>query len=352
MSSLPPDRSFSLHGAEHWLVRLQALSAALAEAATPEATAAAILDSALVAQGATNGALLRVREDGASVDVVLSRGMPAGVYESGAPVPGRPAAGLVEMARGGAPVLLSSLNLAQHPELRERFPTLPAIVARTGIRAAAILPLRIEERTLGLLALGFAAEHPFGDEERAFMLALARQSALALERSRLYEAERAARAEAERTLAQLRAIESVTDTSLVRLPLDQVVRTLAGRVRRVLNSDTATVLLRSEDGSRLEVHTQLGIEEDVRLNLTVPWGVGFAGSIAATGRPRIIEDVPHSDVYSEWVRHHLQAMVGVPLLVEGAVIGVLHAGSTKPRHFTEADVALLQQLADRVALVV
>ena len=39
----------------------------------------------------------------------------------------------------------------------------------------------------------------------------------------------------------------------------------------------------------------------------------------------------------------------MPLLVEGAVIGVLHVGSLTPREFTAADAELLQLAADRAA---
>lgn len=47
------------------------------------------------------------------------------------------------------------------------------------------------------MGLSFDKARPFAEEERAFMLALARQCAQALDRARLYEVEREARAEAE-----------------------------------------------------------------------------------------------------------------------------------------------------------
>ena len=44
-------------------------------------------------------------------------------------------------------------------------------------------------------------------------------------------------------------------------------------------------------------------------------------------------------------------MLGVPLIVEGKVVGVLHVGSLTQREFdADADVQLLQLVADRVAL--
>ncbi len=55
-----------------------------------------------------------------------------------------------------------------------------------GPTAAVQLPLRYGGRSLGVLALGFAAEREFGEDERALLVACAGQCAQALERARLY----------------------------------------------------------------------------------------------------------------------------------------------------------------------
>jgi anti-sigma regulatory factor (Ser/Thr protein kinase) len=46
----------------------------------------------------------------------------------------------------------------------------------------------------------------------------------------------------------------------------------------------------------------------------------------------------------------VRSLLGVPLIVEGRVIGVLHVGSLTKRDFGESDIQLLQLVADRVAL--
>jgi phosphoserine phosphatase RsbU/P len=48
----------------------------------------------------------------------------------------------------------------------------------------------------------------------------------------------------------------------------------------------------------------------------------------------------------------IRSLVGVPLLVHGAVFGVLHVGTVHDRVFTADDAALLQLAADRAALAV
>jgi two-component system sensor histidine kinase MtrB len=45
-------------------------------------------------------------------------------------------------------------------------------------------------------------------------------------------------------------------------------------------------------------------------------------------------------------------MVGVPLVVRGASLGVLHVGTLTPRQFTRDEVELLQLVAERVAIAI
>ena len=97
----------------------------------------------------------------------------------------------------------------------------------------------------------------------------------------------------------------------------------------------------------------MGIEEEVERGIRVPVGRGFAGRIAAARAPVVLDDVDHADVVNPILREKgIRSMVGVPLVVGGDVIGVLHVGSLTMRRFTQNDVALLQLAGDRAAIAV
>ena len=65
----------------------------------------------------------------------------------------------------------------------------------------------------------------------------------------------------------------------------------------------------------------------------------------------VIERVDHQNVMNPILREKgIISLLGVPLLVRGQVLGVLHVGSLTYRRFTEPDVQLLQMVAERVAL--
>jgi phosphoserine phosphatase RsbU/P len=152
---------------------------------------------------------------------------------------------------------------------------------------------------------------------------------------------------------KLRDIRSVTDATLSYLGADELLDELLRRVREVLDADTAAVLLLDRTGRQLVATAASGLEEEVTQGVRIPVGRGFAGRIAAERRPVILDQVDHDHVLNPiLLEKGIRSMVGVPLLVNGASIGVLHVGTQHDRVFTEDDAALLQLAADRAALAV
>lgn len=152
---------------------------------------------------------------------------------------------------------------------------------------------------------------------------------------------------------RLRDIEAVTDAALSRLDEQALLTSLLDRVKTVLRADTAAVLLVDPTAGQLVATAASGIEEEVRQGVRVPIGTGFAGRVAATGRPVILDRVDHGSVWNPLlVDRGIRSLLGVPLFVGGKVIGVLHVGSTSGRAFGPVDAELLQLAADRAALAV
>jgi sigma-B regulation protein RsbU (phosphoserine phosphatase) len=150
---------------------------------------------------------------------------------------------------------------------------------------------------------------------------------------------------------RLRDIEAVTDAALSRLDEQSLLSALLERVKKVLQADTAAVLLLDASAGQLVATAASGIEEEVRQGVRIPLGTGFAGRIAATREPVILTTVDHTTVRNPLlVDRGIRSLLGVPLLVGGNVIGVLHVGSLTGRQFGQRDAELLQLAADRAAL--
>ena len=150
---------------------------------------------------------------------------------------------------------------------------------------------------------------------------------------------------------KLRAIRSVTDAALSYLGADDLLTTLLNRVREILDADTAAVLLLDNSGRHLIATRQR--PEEVSQGVRIPVGRGFAGRIAAGRQPVILDHVDHGNVLNPiLLEKGIRSLAGVPLLVHGTVLGVLHVGTVHNRVFTADDAVLLQLAADRAALAV
>lgn len=150
---------------------------------------------------------------------------------------------------------------------------------------------------------------------------------------------------------RLRVLEAVTDSSLMELDLDKLLEILLWRVRELFTVDTVTVLFVDPSGERLVARASAGLDEEVYQGVRVPIGAGFAGRVARLREPVQIDRIDSSTVVNSllWERG-LRALLGVPVLAHGELVGVLHVGSVTPRSFTKGDVELLGLVADRVAM--
>jgi PAS domain S-box-containing protein len=140
--------------------------------------------------------------------------------------------------------------------------------------------------------------------------------------------EQAARAEAERVAELVGGMQALVDAALAQRTLDGILRDLVAQVRGVLNADAATIYL-SDDSGRLSV-----------------------GASTTSG-------TPVGEEFAIWVAEAREAMlaqadalIGVPLLAEDEVTGVLVAGAEPPREFGGEDLTLLRLAAERVGLAI
>jgi signal transduction histidine kinase len=152
---------------------------------------------------------------------------------------------------------------------------------------------------------------------------------------------------------RLHRLQALTDAALAHIELDTLLAALLARTRETLAVDTCAVLLLDEETNELVARAAVGIEEEVEQGVRIPVGRGFAGRVAADRSAVVLDDVEHADVLNPILREKgIKSLLGVPLIVAGRLLGVLHVGSLVPRIFDAADVELLQLAADRAAIAI
>lgn len=149
---------------------------------------------------------------------------------------------------------------------------------------------------------------------------------------------------------QVRDLIRISDPALSELEFDRLLDELLLRVRGLLHVDTVAILLLDKQTDQLVARAARGIEEEVERGVRIPVGTGFAGRIARERVAIFIEDVDHADIMNPILREKgIHSLLGVPLVVDGELLGVLHVGSLQTRLFNLRDLAVLELAAARAA---
>jgi signal transduction histidine kinase len=317
------------------LRRLQALTDAALSSLRLEELLATLLERTRTILEVDTCAVLLLDRDSHELVARAAVGIEEEV-EQGVRIPvGRGFAGRV--AAGRRPVILDDVDHAD---------VLNPILRQKGIKSLLGVPMLAAGEVIGVLHVGSLTPRAFTEEEAELLGLAAERAAVGVEHARLFEAEQAAR-------QRIEDIQAVTDAALAHLEIDELLNVLLPRIREILRADTCAVLLLDESGEELVARSALGIEEEVEQGVRVPVGRGFAGRVAATRRPVILDDLDQADIFNPILREKgIKSMLGVPLLTTGEVIGVLHVGALRYRKFTTDDVELLTLVAERVALAV
>jgi PAS domain S-box-containing protein len=148
--------------------------------------------------------------------------------------------------------------------------------------------------------------------------------------------EQAAREEAERVAELVSGMQLLVDAALAHRKLDDILSDLVARVRGVLQADAASIHL-VEEGDRLVLRAPSDGGRAAPFT-----GEAFAARVAEAREPLLVQD-PSPEVAS---------LIGVPLLADGDVGGVVVASAAAPRRFGADDLSILRLAADRVALAI
>ncbi len=164
--------------------------------------------------------------------------------------------------------------------------------------------------------------------------------------------EQGARAEATAATKRVRDLQWITDAALPHVALQDLLDELLNRVVHVFGADQGAILLRADDGSRFELHASRGLPSGLGRDSYRSIADRLAGRLASSRRPVTLERDEMTALQSVLATADMQSVLGLPLILDRQLLGVLYVGTRKRRPFSEDDAALLQLVGDRVALAV
>jgi GAF domain-containing protein len=152
--------------------------------------------------------------------------------------------------------------------------------------------------------------------------------------------------------AELRALyDTASDLTAIR-DVDAILAAIVRRARQLLNADMTYLSLNDEaEGASYMKVTDGALTAEFR-RLRLPLGTGLLGLVAQTGAPYFTEDYQSDDrfVHRGYIDEavageRIRAILGVPLVVDGRVIGALLAVHRSVRPFPPSEVNLLTSFA-------
>ena len=121
-----------------------------------------------------------------------------------------------------------------------------------------------------------------------------------------------------------------------------------------VDCETCSLGRLGEKGNEIRVLLAFGKSGEEVSDLTVDRGVGVMGTVAETGRPLVLNKPQEIEQYVDRIDRKFNlpktSCVSVPLLRGGEVIGALEAINKEQGDFTGADVEMLTDLAEQVAI--
>ena len=150
--------------------------------------------------------------------------------------------------------------------------------------------------------------------------------------------------------------ETANDLTAIR-DVDSVLQAIVRRARQLLNADITYLSLNDErEGASFMRVTDGSVSAEFR-DLRLPLGTGLLGLVAQRGAPYSTDDYfeDRRFIHRDYIDHAvdqegIRAILGVPLTLDGAVIGALLAGNRSRRPFPPSEVALLGSFAAHAAI--
>ncbi|HLY93713.1 MAG TPA: GAF domain-containing protein, partial [Gaiellaceae bacterium] len=309
------------------------IAAVLGQSLSRTATLAAIAQAAAEAFEGAGAAVLMPHRD--KLELAGAHGIDEGLV-----------AQLMEGIADGATVTraaahsrtLAAPSLADDERLPEEW---RVAAAGAGYRSALFVPVNVSRLSAGgLVAVLFAQERAFSDDDLELARHLADATRGAIERSELFEGEQSARALAQQLTRTGRLLTSELDPAAV---LEEVVQ----QAPELVKADACAI--RVVEGDELVVAAADGVGAFDSVGTRSPAGTWLSGDVVQARSPLALENAaadPRLRALDPLLAGGNAAFLGVPLAApEGGPLGVLAVYAREPRRWRDEEVEALQALA-------
>jgi signal transduction histidine kinase len=229
-----------------------------------------------------------------------------------------------------------------------------------GFRSVVTVPMLRQGEAVGAIVVARREPGPFSDAEVELLKTFADQAVIAIENVRLFNELQARTQDLTRSVEQLRALSEVGRAVSSTLDLETVLRTIVSRAVQLSGLDGGVVFEYDEGAGefiRRAATETGGALAEVRRTTRIPKGEGVLGRTAITLEPVQVSDITVPGAYESRLRDNLiesgiRAILAVPMVREGSLIGCLGVTRSRPGEFPAETIELLRTFATQSALAI
>lgn len=161
--------------------------------------------------------------------------------------------------------------------------------------------------------------------------------------------------EAHDQLRELSFLYEIAQVATQARDWDELMRTIVDGTTVAMGVQVCSFYLPDRERMRLTLAATNGLDRSQVGKVSLAWGEGITGRVAASQVPIAVADVTRDDRFS-WVRgFDIEALAGflsVPLVWHGEVVGVLNVQTRDVREFTHDEIEFLRTIAALLAGIV
>lgn len=337
------------------LAMIAMVSSAISSSLDVEQVLQTIVESVIQVVNCDKSAIFELSEDGSELCLRMGRGLSAAYIHRSRHI------SLADDARARAvstqqPLIVSDTQANPH------LTALAALAEQEGYRAVIDMPLVGREGPLGVLSVYFHRIHSSAPSEMEILTTFANHAAIAIENARLYaavthERDRVRRlykqtdAALARRVQELTAIAEISRQLTGTLDAQRVMDLVLEQAMQATEADRGAIALYEPEQQVMWLTALKNYPPEFEHYRSEPWPVsrGVIGRVVRTGEAALVPDVTRDPDYVKGVpTTHCQ--LGVPIVHDRQVLGVLLLESDRRTAFVQEHVRFIQLLAEHAAI--